>query len=194
MSDTREKLSTTSVGLHWLIGLTMIGMVLFGLYLGGLKCDDADAACKASKSGLTALHKSIGMLVLVFAAWRVVRRLSIGMLEYVGDYATWEKVLSKVVGVFLLFATLALPLSGILMTIYAARPISVFGVQVIPQLLAERNKEVGGLFHEAHEWLGWMLLGAVALHIAGALKHHVIDGDGTLKRMLGARVDPVTRA
>jgi len=194
MTDTREQLSTTSVGLHWVIGLTMIGMVLFGLYLGGLECGDGDAVCKASKGNFTGLHKSIGVLVLVVASWRLVRRFSIGMLQPVGDYASWERILSKVTALFLLFTTLALPLSGIVMTIFAAKPIVVFGVTIIPQLLAERDKVLGGFAHKTHEILGWMLLGAVSLHIAGALKHHVIDRDGTLKRMLGSRVDPVTRA
>jgi len=191
MTDTRAKLSPVSVGLHWVIGLTMIGMVFFGLYLGELHCPDGDTVCKTSKSGLTALHKSIGVLVLVFATWRLVRRLRIGMLANVGAYAAWETMLSKVVAGFLLFATLALPLTGVVMTIYAARPIEVFGVPVLPQLIAARDKPTGDLFHEMHEWLGWALLAAVGLHILGALKHHFLDGDGTLKRMLGARVQPV---
>jgi len=194
MTDTREKLSSTSIGLHWVIGIAMICMVLFGLYIAGLHCGDGDTACKSSKGDLTALHKSFGILILVFASWRFLRRLLIGMLAPVGDYASWERILSKVVAWFLLLTTLALPLSGIVMTIAAAKPIAVFGVQVVPQFLAERDKALGGIAHQTHEWLGWALLAAVTLHILGALKHHVIDRDATLKRMLGARVDPVQQA
>ena len=191
MSDTREQLSTTSVGLHWIIGITMICMVFFGLYLGGLECAEGDAACKASKATLTGLHKSVGMLVLVFALWRLVRRLAIGMLVPVGDYATWERVLAKIVGLFLLLATLLLPLSGIVMSVLVGRPIAVFGLPIVPPNLIEPNKALGGIAHETHELLGWALLAAVSLHILGALKHHIIDGDGTLKRIVGARVTPV---
>jgi cytochrome b561 len=44
-------------------------------------------------------------------------------------------------------------------------------------------------FSEVHELLGYTLIAAVSLHLAGALKHHLIDKDGTLRRMLGASVD-----
>jgi len=185
MTDTRSQLSPVTVVLHWVIGLAMIGMVLFGMWMADLPKE------YPGRTDLYALHKSIGVLVLVFATWRLVRRIGIGMLQGVGDYAAWEKVLSKLVAGFLLFATLALPLSGIAMTVYAARPIAVFGVPVLPQLIAERNKGMGDIFHGAHELLGWAVLGLVTLHILGALKHHFVDGDGTLKRMLGARVQPV---
>ena len=187
MSDTREKLSATSVGLHWVIGLTTIGMVIFGLVIADMPKGDA-------KGAYIGLHKSIGILVLVFASWRVVRRLRIGMLDAAGTPAPWEHTLASIIASFLLFATLALPLSGIVMTLAGARPVAVFGATVIPQLLTEKNELLGGIGHKTHEILGYLLLAAVSLHIAGALKHHVLDRDGTLKRMLGARIDPVKRA
>lgn len=183
MADTREQLSPVTVGLHWIIGLTMIGMAIFGLWMADLPKGDF-------KGQMVALHKSIGVLVLVFASWRLLRRLRIGMLLPVGAYATWETVLAKLVGLFLLLATLVLPLTGIAMTIAAARPLSVFGVQVLPQFLAERDQTIGKLMGGSHELIGKLLLVVVALHIAGALKHHVMDKDGTLRRMMGARVTP----
>lgn len=187
MIDTREKLSMTSVGLHWVIGITMIAMVFFGLFIADLPKGDA-------KNSLVGIHKSIGVMLLLLASWRLSRRMRLGMLQPAGEYAPWEKILHKSVMLFMLFATLAMPLSGILMTIGAARPIALFGVTIIPQLLAEKNQMLGGIGHLIHESLGWALLAALALHVAGALKHHFVDGDGTLKRMVGATVDPVKRA
>ena len=186
MSDTREKLSPVSVGLHWVIGLTMIGMVIFGLILADLP----KTYPRPDKIFLINLHKSIGMLVLVLAAWRLVRRMRLGLPGHVGTYTAWEQHLAKTVHVLLLFATLALPLTGILYTIESARSIEVFGIPVIPRLLAEKNALLAGWSLGAHEIIGKFLLLVVALHIAGALKHHVMDKDGTLKRMLGARVEP----
>jgi cytochrome b561 len=192
MLDTREKLSPVSVGLHWLIGLTMIGMVFFGMYAADLPTPDA--ASKVVKGNYIGLHKSIGVLVLLFAAWRLTRRVRQGLPENVGVYKTWEQHLAKATHYFLLFATLALPLSGILYSIASARPIDVFGVPFIPKLLAEKNAGLATTLHGVHEIMGWLLLGAVALHIAGALKHHIVDKDGTLRRMLGARVEPTKHA
>lgn len=183
MSDTREKLAPLSVALHWIIGLTMIGMVFFGIWLADLPKGYAD------KAMLLGLHKSIGVLVLAFAFWRLVRRLRMGLPVNVGSYKAWERMLAKGVQVFLLFATLALPVSGIVYTVASGRAIDLFGLPLIPVLMA-KNADIASMARGAHDVLGKLLLLAVAFHIAGALKHHVLDCDGTLKRMLGARVVP----
>jgi cytochrome b561 len=190
MSDTREKLSTMTVSLHWTVGLLMIGMVLFGLYIGSVHCGDGDDACKATHLSQINLHKSIGLMVLVFASWRLLRRLAIGMPPHVGVYAAWENMLSAATHGLLLLASLALPLSGIAYSAASGYPVNFFGLPVIPKLM-ERDKELAHNIHEVHELLGYTLLALLALHIAGALKHAVLDGDGTMKRMLGARVEPV---
>jgi cytochrome b561 len=192
MNDTREQLSPLSVGLHWLIGLTMIGMVIFGLVLEDMH--PADAAGKASKSYLIGLHVSIGVLVLVFATWRLARRIRLGLPEHVGIYKAWELGLAKAIHYFLLFATLAMPISGIVMTIGRARPVEFFGLPLIPKLLAEKNVLLTNAGGATHAILGKLILLAVALHIAGALKHHIVDRDGTLRRMLGARIEPTKHA
>jgi cytochrome b561 len=184
--DTREQLSPLSVALHWAIGLTMIGMVVFGLILEDMPRSDG-------KSALVQIHKSIGVIVLAFAAWRVTRRLMMGLPAHVGVYGTWEQRLAKGTHYFLLFATLALPLSGLLFSIGSARPVNVFGIPLIPQLLAVKNEMMVAVGKGAHAILGKLLLLALALHIAGALKHHFKDRDGTLRRMFGARVTPSDR-
>jgi cytochrome b561 len=184
MTDTREKLSPLSVALHWVIGVTMIGMVFFGLWLADLPKG------YPNKSDLTGLHKSIGMIVLVAATWRLWRRVLMGLPVNVGFYRVWERVSAKAIHVFLLFATLALPLSGVVWMIANTRPIAVFGVTVVPQLLTEKNQALVSFSRGTHDIMGKLLLLAVAFHIAGALKHHIVDRDGTLRRMLGARVTP----
>lgn len=47
------------------------------------------------------------------------------------------------------------------------------------------NAEIAGFMHETHEIAGWTMVVAIVLHIVGTIKHHVIDKDSTLKRMLG---------
>jgi len=58
-----------------------------------------------------------------------------------------------------------------------------FGVLPLPDLVA-KNAELGDLLEEVHEALNWGLFALVGLHVAGALKHQIIDRDGTLRRML----------
>jgi len=183
MSDTREKLSTGTVALHWVIGLGMIGMVVMGLILEDMPRGDF-------KSSMIQLHKSIGVVVLALAAWRVAWRLREGMPDHVGRYTAVELRLGQIIHGALLLSTLLLPVSGMLLSIGNARPINLFGMPFIPQLLTEKNALLYNIGHVSHAVLGKLLIAVIVLHVAGALKHHVVDRDGTLRRMLGARVDP----
>ncbi len=182
MNDTREQLSPKSVALHWLIALGMIGLVVFGLVLEDMPRSDG-------KSALVGLHKSLGVVVLALALWRFVWRARQGMPDAVTVLTPLEKRIGHATHGILLLCTLLLPLSGILYSIGSARPISLFGIPFIPQLLAVKNELVAGIGKGMHAVLGKLIIIAVLLHVAAALKHHFKDRDGTLRRMLGARVD-----
>lgn len=187
MSDTREKLSGLSVGLHWIIALAMIGMVAFGLILEEMPRSDG-------KSVLVQLHKSIGVTVLGLALIRLFWRVRQGMPAHVGVYTALEQTLAKVTHAFLLLATLLLPISGLLASIGNARAVSLFGMPFIPQLLAQKNELLAKIGGASHAILGKLIIAAILLHMIGAVKHHLVDRDGTLRRMLGARVTPTSHA
>ncbi|WP_322990714.1 cytochrome b/b6 domain-containing protein, partial [Hoeflea sp.] len=84
----------------------------------------------------------------------------------------------------LLVVVLAMPLSGIVMTIYRGREVDVFGLIISAPDKIEWLANVAGMIHQ---YVAWTLVGLLALHIGGALKHHFIDRDMTLRRM-GFRV------
>ncbi len=48
----------------------------------------------------------------------------------------------------------------------------------------EPNKSLAKLMAESHEIIAWILIAFITLHVLGALKHHFIDKDNVLKRML----------
>lgn len=184
MRDTREKLSGTTVTLHWLIALAIIGNLAGGLYIDDLPRGD-------TKTALVGIHKSIGMLILLFALWRLGWRASQGLLAPVGVMPAWQSALHRLTLVALLLGTVAMPLTGIYYSYSAGYPVAVFGIPVIPKILSgDAVTKAGADFaFQIHSTLAFVLIGFVTLHVAGALKHHLIDHDGTLRRMLGARVD-----
>lgn len=161
--------------LHWVIGLTIIALLGVGLYMSDLPPD-------AFKWQLYGLHKGIGILVLAAVLIRLSVRISTQTPAPLPTHQQWEKGLAKVTHVFLYLAMFGMPLSGWAMSSAGGHPVSVFGIG-IPPLLPE-NKELGGLFNQIHELLGYALIVAIGLHVAGALKHAIIDRDDTLKRML----------
>jgi cytochrome b561 len=79
-----------------------------------------------------------------------------------------------------------IPVSGWLLSSAKGVPTVWFGVLPLPDLL-EKDKELGHLLQEVHEALNFLLLFLLAGHVAAALKHHCIDKDDILKRMLPTR-------
>jgi len=65
----------------------------------------------------------------------------------------------------------------------ANTPVAVFGLFVLPHPIAPDRALVEPL-GEAHALVAWLLLALIALHTLAALKHHLVDRDRTLLRML----------
>ncbi len=78
---------------------------------------------------------------------------------------------------------LAMPLSGWLMSSAKGFQTVWFGILPIPDLL-EKNKELGAQLAEVHAALAILFILTLLAHIAAALKHHFIDKDDILTRML----------
>jgi cytochrome b561 len=171
--------------LHWIVALAIVGMLVMGEIL-------EDMPRGPAKSNLFWWHFSIGVTLFVFAVWRVIWRISQGFPDHVGSYATWELHLAKLVHWILLIGTLAMPLSGMLTVLSNGRGIDVWGLFQIPAMMA-KNESLHELGEALHGAGAKIMIVALLLHVAGALKHHVIDRDGTLRRIVGMRVPPAGR-
>ncbi len=180
MNKENQKMTGMTIFLHWLIGLSIITLIAVGLYMSENEVWD-----------LYPIHKSIGIILFVFILYRVIRRLIRGWPEPVSQYAKHEIVLSKIIHWVLLIGTLMFPISGMMMSGAGGHGIAVFGFELLASnynaageaiALNPTLAEVG---HETHEILGTVMMIAIALHIIGAWKHHLVDKDNTLKRMLG---------
>jgi cytochrome b561 len=75
------------------------------------------------------------------------------------------------------------PLTGWLMSSAAGLSVSFFGWFVLPDMI-HANREVMKQFEDIHGWLAYTLLAVIGLHVAAALKHHFIDKDNILRRMI----------
>ncbi len=76
-----------------------------------------------------------------------------------------------------------MPISGFLYTALSAFPVPFFGLYDLARLVPE-NKPAGEVFKLIHLSLQWLLYAVAALHVAGALQHHLVRRDGILQRML----------
>ena len=184
-TDQREKLSTTTVVLHWIVGLSVLGLLTVGIYMD-----------QTHTYALYPLHKSFGVLIFFLIVARVVWRIKNGWPEPVGEYPKAEQLLAKIVHYVLLVGIVLMPISGFLMSAVGGSGVEFFGLEWVarnpdpanPSETVSHNSTVSGVAHEMHGIIAYTLIVAIGLHIAGALKHHIVDKDGTLRRMLGQRI------
>ncbi|MGD9668632.1 MAG: cytochrome b [Hyphomicrobiaceae bacterium] len=179
MTDQRDRLSIQTVGLHWVLAVAMIGMLVFGLILEDMPRGDA-------KSALMWWHKGLGVAVLAFALWRLGWRLSQGFPKALSHAPAWQERMASFTHWFLLLGTLFMPASGIMMSLGSGRSIDVLGLFVIPAIGKVEWMDQAG--HVVHGVGSKLLIAAIVLHVVGALKHHLIDKDGTLARIAGRSV------
>ncbi len=142
------------------------------------------------------IHKSIGILIFAVIIVRVVWRLCQGWPQTIRKYAQYEQILAKLVHWVLLISTVLMPVSGILMSGVGGHGIAIFGWELLaphhssatPDQALPYNEFWAGVGESGHTIIGYVLIATIVLHVAGALKHHVIDRDATLKRMLGQNI------
>lgn len=164
--------------LHWLIAVAILAMIPLGIAA-------EEMAKGPARDFVFNCHKALGLMILVLATWRLGVRLSEGFPRPVGRYSLVERILAHAVHGLLLAVTLLAPLTGIGRIIGRGQPLEIFGLTLLPA--GPGNPFALSLARSVHSGpvlvLGLGVL--IALHVIGALKHHIVDRDATLTRMLG---------
>ncbi len=180
--NTYSPLSRKTIWLHWIVGIGMIVMLIAG-----------NIMVRTENFGMMPMHKTIGTVLFIFIIWRVINRIREGWPEEISQGAKWEHVLARIVHWVLIIGTILMPLSGILGSYFGGYGLQVFGLDILSMNIGENgrpeaiNKGVAIFFGAVHGITSKVLLVAVLLHVAGALKHALLDHDGTLRRMLGMK-------
>ena len=183
--DTKSELSSNTLILHWVVGIIMIILLATGVFMK-----------ETETYALYPWHKAFGVLIALPVILRVLWRLKSGWPPPVREYKEIEKKLSKFIHYLLLIGTVILPISGFMMSAIGGHGVELFGLELFPrnpnplnpQEVIALNGSVAGIAHEVHSIAGYIIIIGVILHTAGVLKHHIFDKDGTLLRMLWAKV------
>lgn len=165
---------------HWVIAALFLGALGLGLTMEFAPLE------RETKFALMDPHKALGIAVFLNGLWRVGWRIVRGFPAPAGDDARWQQFAAKAVHITLLFAIIAMPVSGMAMSLAAGRALDIGGVTLLPAL---GNIEwLAAAAHVVHGLLGKLIAAVVALHVAAALKHHFIDRDATLRRMTAGTI------
>ncbi len=168
--------STVSIVLHWLIAALLIGQVLIG---GAF--EDARGP---NRGQLFALHLSLGVTILTLSLVRLGWRVTHPAPPLPSNYSRPVRLLARATHVLFYVVLIGMPLTGwITSSGWPGSFPDIWGVLPWPKLpVGEALADAAGALHtEVILKMFWVLL---ALHIAGALKHQLLDRDGTLWRML----------
>lgn len=176
--NTSSRYGVFSLFLHWGSALVVFGLFGLGLWMRELSYYDP------WYHPAPALHKSIGILLAIALLVRIVWRFVSPPPPAPANHGPLTRVASKLGHLALYGLLLAVIVAGYLISTADGEPISVFGWFSVPATLSglPDQADVAG---EIHLYLAWALVVFAVLHALAALKHHFVDRDPTLKRMLG---------
>lgn len=175
IKNTDQRYGIIAIFLHWLMAILILGLIALGWYMTGL-------VIGIEKLKLYGWHKEFGVLVLMLVVLRLIWRLA-NNLPSLASLATLERWGARTVHWAFYGFMFAVPISGWMMSSATGLPVSFFGLFVLPDLISA-NEQARQLLVVTHKWLAYGLLATICLHIAAALKHHFINKDDILKRML----------
>ena len=205
-TNDSSRYGSVSQWLHWVTAALVIVLLVMG--------DAFDVEADESRGGaLYFWHSSLGVLVFILAVARIGWFLFSRPPALPRSTSRTFRALARSTHIALYALLFALPVSGWLAASSEGASVPVFGIAVIPawreaarsppssaaaareskpsaaaarnmrQAQADAEKGEGG-FEELHEILGNVLLALASLHVLAALKHHFVNHDDVLRRML----------
>lgn len=185
--NTASSYGLVAIGLHWSIALIIIGLFSLGLWMVDLGY--YDPWYKRAPE----LHKSIGMLLFGLMVARTVWRLTNTVPAPEPGLSARDRRLAAAAHHALYLLPFATMLAGYFISTADGRPIEVFGLFSVPATISHlpHQEDVAGAIHLT---LAIALVALAGLHASAGLRHHIVDRDRTLLRMLKPSSQPQPRS
>lgn len=175
--DERIAYTGGAVALHWIIAVLIFGGFALGWTMTGIP------GITPEKVRFYSWHKWIGVTVLALAILRILWRLTHRAPPLPDSIGIWPRRAAHA-GHFMLYVLMiAIPVSGYLYSSASNFPVVYLGIVPLPPIIApDPIHKIW--FKNIHIALDDGLLVLVIGHVAAAVKHHWLDGNGLLYRML----------
>ena len=160
--------------LHWLMAACLLAMLFIGVSM---------VASLADYHTLLAIHRPLGILILVLAALRMATRLLTRVPDFPPAMPQQERFVAKASETLLYTLFFALPLVGWAMLSAGHYPIVMFGAVHLPPILPAKP-ELYATLRETHTILAYLLFVAFLAHMGAMLFHTLILRDGLLDQMV----------
>jgi cytochrome b561 len=176
LRNTTRAWGSVAKSLHWIIAA-----LIFTQFALGWTAEQWHRS--PTKVDLFVWHKSIGILVLTLVVLRVLWRLSGGVPELPSGMSRLERRLAAASHALLYALILAMPLSGWVINSAANFPLKIFWLVPLPDITPP-SKAIQAIAEDVHLALFWTLAAIVTLHVVAAFRHHFVQHDDVLLRML----------
>ncbi len=163
---------------HWVLAAAIVGSFSIGVYM-------TDLPLSLARLKLYNWHKWAGIVILALSALRLLWRLTHRPPADL-PMPAWQRRAAHATHGALYALFFAVPLVGWAYSSAAGFPIVLFGVLPLPDFVP-KDQALAEALKPWHGNLAWALALLVLLHVGAALKHHFIDRDGLLHRMLPGR-------
>jgi cytochrome b561 len=173
-----ERYNRAAIALHWITAILIVANLTLGLSMVQLPISPR-------KLNWYLWHKSIGITVFLLTSLRLGWRAIRPHPEPV-PMPPWQQRATVVSHAFLYLLLLCIPVSGWLYSSATGVQVVYLGVIPLPNLLP-RDKALGDALRIVHVTLNAVMFAVVCVHVAAALKHHFVDRDTVLTRMLPFR-------
>jgi len=175
--NTTSHFGFISILVHWIMAVIIIGLFVLGKYMHDL--DYYDVFYHIGPWW----HKSFGLLIAFLLIFRILWHLTNSKVKPVLTHKSYEIKLAVIMKILLYTLMFVCCISGILISTAEDASISFFDVLELPALISYGGKQAD-LAGIIHEYSTTALIVLAVLHMAAALKHHYIDKDKTLIRIL----------
>lgn len=195
MSST-QRYTKVAIILHWLIALAIFFMIGLGWYMTDLPKDGPKqiafdvfdwglytwqlAELGSPRMFYFNLHKSVGLTLLALVLFRLYWRITHKPPVMLTSYRVWERKLATGTHHFLYLLMIAIPVTGLLMSLNSKFGINWFGLHLLDGV---DDKAMRHTYEELHEFGANLMVVLLIVHVLGALKHKFIDKDETMSRM-----------
>lgn len=193
MADAR-RYNAVAMSFHWLIAALIVTNIGLAWVFNGMPLGLTPELHGLAKARLLAIHKPIGILILLLSLMRLAWRFISPPPPLPASVKGWERVAAHTVYVLFYGVMIGMPLTGWIMVsaskTIAQFPISFFGLfnwpaigplTTLPKAQMHQTHDLFSTLHTAGAWLAYGLL---ALHVGAALRHLFILRDGVFGRMV----------
>jgi cytochrome b561 len=160
--------------LHWLIASALMCMVAMGWYISELGYEHPDYM------GLLQAHRTVGLCLFPLGVMHLIAYATLPRPPFSASVIGAQRLLARLMHYFLLYVTIAIPVAGYLMS---GDKLTVLGNATVPALVV-LSKALRSTLFEVHATLAWTTAVMAVLHAGAAVRHHLVDKDDTLRKML----------